>query len=170
MNWFRLISILRNCIGKCIYEINASNFPIKHIIHDIEHQQLLEDDTALESSLHACHTLSLIKSLVKIIDSFPSFVVDSWIEVTQEETFNWEVGDGVNQITKTSYGIKSQIELGCLWFSIACYQPVGHFLEDIITFYEGSNETILDISNGSTEKNELLFNCQCSINAFGVGS
>ena len=43
--------------------------------------------------------------------AFPR-VTNCWIELTKEETFNWEIQDGVHKITETGNSIKSQIELG----------------------------------------------------------
>ena len=84
---------------------------VEHIGLDIEHEELLEDDTALKSSLQACHTLSLIESLIEIVGSLPNFIMNSWIELTHEETFNWEVENCVDQVTEAREGIESQIEL-----------------------------------------------------------
>ena len=79
--------------------LSSSNEFIEHIVRDIEHEDLLEDNTDLESSLLACHTLSLIESLVKIVDGIPSFILDGWVKLTEEETLNWEIKDGIDQIS-----------------------------------------------------------------------
>ena len=55
--------------------------------------------------------MSLIESLVEVVDGFPSFVVDGWVELAEEETFNWEIENGINKVTQACKGVKSQVEL-----------------------------------------------------------
>ena len=67
-------------------------------------------------------------------------VIYSWIELSKEETFNWEVKHGIDKISESSSGVKSYVELSWLRLEIAGNHQVSSLLNKVIEFYERSDE------------------------------
>ena len=72
-------------------------------------------------------------------------VIYSWIELSKEETFNWEVKHGIDKISESSSGVKSYVELSWLRLEIAGNHQVGSLLNEVIELNKWSDEADSDV-------------------------
>ena len=110
---------------------SSRDLTVQNLVWDFETDDSLVDSAEIVPHLQAGLAPSIGPTLVQLLDSVPNLVLNEGVLSSLEESFEWELENGVEQVTETRQGVSSDVELGGLGLDLAGHLGIAELDEGV---------------------------------------